>query len=160
LDFEIFSDFEFRIFLAKVGLDSGWHNSNSSITYGIAEGTNMDLNRMIETLKAHPESGKIGMIASHLGIVRGVSRNGRDVSGIEVVYDHKAIDSIIRDIKKLPGIIEVLVDTNEGRLQVGDPILAVAVAGDLRENVFPALIESVNRLKKEASKKKERFNAR
>jgi molybdopterin synthase catalytic subunit len=115
----------------------------------------MDLNRMIESLRAHPEHEKVGMIASHLGIVRGVSRNGRAVSGIEVVYDHKVIDDIILDIKKLPGIIEVIVDTNEGHLKVGDQILAVAVAGDLRENVFPALIETVNRLKKEASKKKE-----
>lgn len=117
----------------------------------------MDLNKMIEKLKAHPENEKIGMIASHLGIVRGVSRKGRNVSGIEVVYDHKVIDNIINDIKKLPGIIEVLVDTHEGHLEVGDPILAVAVAGDLRENVFPALIEGVNRLKKEASRKKELF---
>ena len=115
----------------------------------------MDLNRMIESLRAHPEHEKMGMIASHLGIVRGVSRNGRAVSGIEVVYDHNIIDDIILDIKKLPGIIEVIVDTNEGHLEVGDQILAVAVAGDLRENVFPALIETVNRLKKEASKKKE-----
>ena len=119
----------------------------------------MDLNKMIERLKAHPEHEKIGMIASHLGIVRGVSRNGRDVSGIEVVYDHKVIEKIILDINGLPGIIEVLVDTNEGYLEVGDEILAVAVAGDLRENVFPALMEAVNRLKKEASKKKELFKA-
>ena len=115
----------------------------------------MDLNRMIEKVRAHPEHEKIGMIASHLGIVRGVSRNGRDVSGIEVVHDQRIIDDIILNIKELPGIIEVIVETNEGHLEVGDHILAVAVAGDLRENVFPALIETVNRLKKEASKKRE-----
>ena len=115
----------------------------------------MNLNRMIEGLRAHPEHEKMGMIASHLGIVRGTSRNGQAVSGIEVAYDHKVIDDIISDIKKLPGIIDVIVDTNEGHLKVGDQILAVAVAGDLRENVFSALIETVNRLKKEASKKKE-----
>ncbi len=119
----------------------------------------MDLNKMIESLRAHSEREKIGMIASHLGIVRGVSRNGRKVSGIEVVYDHEVIASIINDIRVLPGIIEVMVDANEGRLEVGDAILAVAVAGDLRENVFPALIETVNRLKKEASKKKELYSA-
>jgi molybdopterin synthase catalytic subunit len=119
----------------------------------------MDLNRMIEHLRAHPEHEKIGMIASHLGIVRGISSSGRAVSGIEVVYDHKIIDDIIIDIKKLKGIIEVIVDINEGHLEVGDQILAVAVAGDLRENVFPALIETVNRLKKEASQKKERFSS-
>lgn len=115
----------------------------------------MDLNKMLEALKAHPEHKRIGMIASHLGVVRGTSRNGQVVAGIEVVYDHKTIKNIISDIKRLPGVVEVLVDTSEGHLKVGDEILAVAVAGDIRENVFPALIETVNRLKNEASKKKE-----
>jgi len=115
----------------------------------------MDLNKMLETLKAHPEHKRIGMIASHLGVVRGTSRNGQVVTGIEVMYDHKRIKNIISDIKILPGVVEVLVDTAEGHLKVGDEILAVAVAGDIRENVFPALIETVNRLKNEASKKKE-----
>ena len=118
----------------------------------------MDLNRLIMTLKAHPESHKVGMIASHLGIVRGSSRNGRKVSGIEVVCDHDLINKIIQDIRKLPGIIEVLVDNNEGHLKTGDEILAVAVAGDIRENVFPALIETVNRIKGEATRKREFFD--
>lgn len=115
----------------------------------------MDLNKMIETLKRHPESEKMGMIASHLGIVRGTSRDGKMVKGIEVTYDHEIVKRIILDAKKLPGVVEVLVDTNEGHLKVGDEILAVAVGGDIRENVFPALIETVNRIKKEAVKKKE-----
>lgn len=115
----------------------------------------MDINKMIETLKTHPECEKMGMIASHLGVVRGTSRNGQTVSGIEVSYDHDAVKRIVDDAKRLPGIVEVLVDTNEGHLKVGDEILAVAVGGDIREHVFPALIETVNRLKKEAAKKKE-----
>jgi molybdopterin synthase catalytic subunit len=119
----------------------------------------MDLNKMVESLKAHPEHEKIGMIASHLGVVRGVSLDGRAVLGIEVTYDHEIIDSVLGKIKRLPGIVEVLVDTNEGHLEVGDHILAVAVGGDLRENVFPALIETVDRLKKEATKKKELFSS-
>ncbi len=119
----------------------------------------MDLDRMIEKIKAHPKREKLGMIASHLGVVRGTSRDGRAVTGVEVAYDHESIKNIIIDIKKLPGIIEVLVDINEGHLKVGDEILAVAVGGDIRENVFPALIETVNRLKKEASKKREFFSS-
>ena len=51
--------------------------------------------------------------------------------------------------------VEVLVATNEGHLNIGDEILAVAVGGDIREHVFPALVDTVNRLKKEAAKKKE-----
>ena len=95
------------------------------------------------------------MIASHLGVVRGTSRDGNEVTEIEVVYDHGKINDITQNIKALPGIIEVLIDTNEGRLKVGDEIMAVAVAGDIRENVFPALIETVNQIKKNASRKKE-----
>ena len=79
-------------------------------------GIEMDLNKMIESLRTHPNRENIGMIASHMGIVRGVSRNGREVSGIEVAYDHKVVANIISDIKRLPGVIEVMVDTNEGHL--------------------------------------------
>jgi len=118
----------------------------------------MDLNMMIGKLKAHPEYEKMGMIASHLGVVRGTSRDGQTVSGIEVAYNHDAIKRIVTDAKKLRGIVEVLVDTNEGHLKVGDEILAVAVGGDIREHVFPALVDTVNRLKKEAAKKKEVIN--
>ncbi|MFH1480536.1 MAG: molybdenum cofactor biosynthesis protein MoaE [Pseudomonadota bacterium] len=115
----------------------------------------MDIKNMIEKLKSHPDSSKIGMVVTHLGIVRGTSRNGQPVSGIDVFYDKKIISDIIQDIKSLPGIIDVLVDISEGRLKVGDEILAVAVAGDIREHVFPALMETVNRIKKEASNKRE-----
>ncbi|MBN1832374.1 MAG: molybdenum cofactor biosynthesis protein MoaE [Deltaproteobacteria bacterium] len=117
----------------------------------------MDLNKMIDRMKRHPEYTKMGMIASHLGVVRGTSRDGRNISGIEVVYDLDSVMRIIMDAKSLPGIVEVLVETNEGHLKVGDEILAVAVGGDIRENVFSALIETVNRIKKEAVKKTERM---
>jgi molybdopterin synthase catalytic subunit len=117
----------------------------------------MDFSKMIESLKAHPEYKKMGMIASHLGVVRGTSRNGQTVSGVEVVYDYETVKKIVADAKKLPGVVEVLVDTNEGHLKVGDEILAVVVGGDIREHVFPALVDTVNRLKKEAAKKKEKI---
>jgi molybdopterin synthase catalytic subunit len=116
---------------------------------------NMDIQEMIRRAREHPEARKVGMIASHLGIVRGTSRDGRPVTRIEVLYDHEILDGIIKDIKKMPGIIEVLVDTREGFLEIGDEILAVIIAGDIRENVFDALINAVNRIKAEASRKKE-----
>jgi molybdopterin synthase catalytic subunit len=117
----------------------------------------MNISKMIKNLRAHPESRKIGMIATHLGIVRGHSRGGDKVTHVEVVFDHEKIREIVSHAKKLNGIIEVLVDVREGRLKVGDEIMAVAVAGDIRENVFSALIQTVDRLKAEASKKKELF---
>jgi molybdopterin synthase catalytic subunit len=115
----------------------------------------MDIGKMIKILRGHPESRKIGMIATHLGIVRGTSRDGDKVTHVEVAFDRERIREIINHARNREGIIEVLVDTKEGRLKVGDDIMAVAVAGDIRENVFPALIHTVDRLKSEASKKKE-----
>jgi molybdopterin synthase catalytic subunit len=117
--------------------------------------SDMDIQNMINQLKDHPDSSKIGMIATHLGVVRGTTRNGKHVTGIEVKYYYDVMSDIIRDIKKMRGIVEVVVNTREGDLRVGDEILAVAVAGDIRENVFKALIEAVNRIKAEASRKQE-----
>ena len=112
----------------------------------------MDLQAMIERLKNRSDSEKIGMIASHLGVVRGTSRGGEKVSEIQVGYNYENINNIVDYIKGLPGIVDVIVEVNEGRLRVGEEIMAVAVAGDIRENVFPALVETVNRIKKEASR--------
>jgi molybdopterin synthase catalytic subunit len=117
----------------------------------------MDIQEMIRKAREHPEAEKIGMIASHLGIVRGTSRDGRPVTRIQVLYDRNKLHTIIQDIKEMPGIIQVLVDTREGSLEIGNEILAVVIAGDIRENVFNALITAVNRIKAEASKKKEIF---
>jgi molybdopterin synthase catalytic subunit len=115
----------------------------------------MDISKMIGTLREHPESKKIGMIATHLGIVRGNSTGGGRVTHVEVAFDHEKIREIISQARKLAGVIEVLIDTKEGRLKVGDEIMAVAVAGDIRENVFPAIQAVVSSA--EASKK-EKFS--
>lgn len=113
---------------------------------------------MIDKVRGHEKSRNMGMIASHLGIVRGTSRNGANVDSIDVEYDHDALSAIVNDIKSMDGIIEVMVDTNEGHLKIGDEILAVVVGGDIREHVFAALMEAVNRIKAESSKKNEHFS--
>jgi len=95
------------------------------------------------------------MIASHLGIVRSFSRDGKAVSGLTVEFDNRKIGEIIRDIKSKPGIVETLIETNTGYLKVGDEIVTIMVAGDTRDNVFPAIIDAINRLKSEAATEKE-----
>lgn len=115
----------------------------------------MNINKMIEGIKIHPDFHNIGMIASHLGIVRSFSRGGKAVIGLEVDFDQGKIDDIVKEIKARPGIVEILIEMNSGHLKVGDEIIAIVVAGDIRENVFPALIDAVNRMKTEATIKKE-----
>jgi len=115
----------------------------------------MDLSKMIQTLKEHPDYPKMGMIASHLGVVRETSLNGDRVSGIEVLFDEDGLNVIVLKIRQLPGIIDVLVETSGGRLAVGDEIMTVVVGGDTREHVFPALIEAVDMIKREGASKRE-----
>ncbi len=117
----------------------------------------MNINKMIDSLKARPDFHKMGMIASHLGVVRGNSLNGRQVTSIEVKFDKDKIIDIANESKLLPGIVEVLIETCDGNLNVGDDIMAVVVGGDIRDHVFPALVDTVNRIKAEGSKKKENF---
>ena len=117
----------------------------------------MQLDKMIATIKANPNFHNAGMIASHIGIVRSFSRDGKSVEAVDVKFDKAKIEQIISDIRSRPGIVDVLIQTNSGHLAVGDEIMTVVVAGDIRENVFPALIDTVERLKSEASTKKEKL---
>ncbi len=119
----------------------------------------MDINQMITSLKNHPDVSKMGMIASHLGIVRGTSLDGRPVTHIEVRFHHDEVSRIINEIKRMPGIVDVLIHTWEGRLNVGDDIMFVVVGGDTREHVFPALMEAVNRIKAQGTAKKECYGS-
>ncbi len=117
----------------------------------------MLINRVIERIKAHSDISKMGMIATHLGLVRSTSLKGPVVKAMEVEFDPAVVARIADDTKKMPGIIEVVIEYNPGRLAVGEEVMAVGVGGDTREHVFPALIEAVDRLKKEATKKREIF---
>jgi molybdopterin synthase catalytic subunit len=117
-------------------------------------GSKMDIQEMVNTLKGHTDSNKIGVIATHLGLVSDPSEGREGATRVEVTFDYDVMANIASDIKSMPGIIEVIVNTVEGELNVGDEIIAVAIAGDNRENVFTALIQGVDRLKKEAVKKR------
>jgi molybdopterin synthase catalytic subunit len=56
-----------------------------------------------------------------------------------------------------PGISAVEAHLFTGRRYVGDDVMLIAVAGDIRENVLPVLEKTLNRLKKEAVKKREKL---
>ena len=97
----------------------------------------MDFTRMFKTMKNHPNYHKMGMIASHLGVVRENSLKGGKVDGIELSFDQDAITKIVREAKTSPGIMDVLVETKGGRLKVGDEIMAVLVGETPETMYFP-----------------------
>lgn len=115
----------------------------------------LDMNRMIEIIKKNQDFKKVGMILCHNGVVRGYSKDGKKVKGLKVKLDKVKLKDLINRIKKKPGIIDVLVDIREGELSIGEDIMYVVIAGDIRENVFPALEEAVNSIKSYVIKKEE-----
>jgi molybdopterin synthase catalytic subunit len=117
----------------------------------------IDMEALHQQIKSHPRSNEMGMIASHRGLVRATSRSGSPVKGLSIRFDRTIVNSIVDEIKGRPGIIEVVVDFNEGDLAVGDDVMVVLVAGDIRENVFPALIDAINLLKAKAASKEEQI---
>ncbi len=115
----------------------------------------MNLLDMISKIKGHPEYHKAGMILCHNGVVRETSRDGNPVSRLEVKADRERLAEIVAEMKKQPGIIEVLAEVNEGTLLAGDDIMLVVVAGDFRENVFPVLMDAIDIIKRDVTRKVE-----
>ena len=116
----------------------------------------MDLSSMISLIKKHPDFHRAGMILCHNGVVRGHSRDGKPVTELTVKADRGRLGEIIAEIKKRPGIVEVLAEVREGKLKPGDDVILIAVAGDFRENVFAALRDAVEMIKAGVTQKTER----
>ena len=118
----------------------------------------MDLKEMIAKIKQHPEADRIGMILCHNGIVRGTSREGRPVSGLRITVDHDRLRAVVDANKRKPGIVDILVEIAENRdLAVGDDVMYLVVAGDIRETVIRVLTDTLNAIKSTVTHKTEFF---
>jgi len=118
----------------------------------------MSMEHLIAKIKAHPRAASAGMILCHNGIVRGTSRDGRPVSGLTVHVDSARLKGVIDAGKRKPGIIEILVEIKADRkLSVGDDVMFLVVAGDIRENVICALQETLDAIKSTVTQKTEYF---
>lgn len=117
----------------------------------------MDISKTISELKQDPEFARnVGMILVHNGIVRGWSRGEHaTVSRVEVFADVQKVARICKDIEQMDGIYKVVAETCSGVLEPGDDLLFLIVAGDIRENVKPALALLLDRVKDEAISKNE-----
>jgi molybdopterin synthase catalytic subunit len=119
----------------------------------------MSINNFLNQIKNHPDYSKAGMILCHNGVVRGTSRDGRKVSGLTISVDHDKLKQVITENKKRDGIVEILVEINEGRdLVVGDDVMYLVVAGDIRENVISTLTDTLNAIKTTVTSKTEFFD--
>ncbi|PLX91622.1 MAG: molybdenum cofactor biosynthesis protein [Desulfuromonas sp.] len=117
----------------------------------------MDISKTIAEMKKDPNfADNVGMVLIHNGIVRGWSRGDHStVNKMKVVSDLDKIERIRQDIEAMPGIYKVSVEARSGVMKPGDDVLFLIVAGDIRENVKPALALMLDRVKAEAVSKEE-----
>jgi len=118
----------------------------------------MNMTHLVDTIKKHPDYAKAGMILCHNGVVRSTSRDGRKVSGLKVKVNHEKLKQVLDENKKKPGIIEILVEIADNKdLSVGDDVMLLVVAGDIRDHVIPALSDTLNAIKTTVTSKTEFF---
>jgi len=115
----------------------------------------MKMLEWFEDVKKNPDFDKVGMILCHNGVVRGYSQTGERIRRMHLEVRRDLLNDLVSEMGKRPGIVEVRAWLNEGVLNVGDDIMYVLVAGDIRENVFSTLKEMVSRAKKEIIIEKE-----
>lgn len=118
----------------------------------------MNLSTIMERMKNNPKYPEVGMVLYHNGVVRGTSRDGRKVSGLRVMVDHERLERILAENRRKPGIMDVQIWINEDKdLKVGDDVMFLAVAGDIRENVIETLQTALNTIKSTVTSKTEYF---
>ncbi|NTW34920.1 MAG: molybdenum cofactor biosynthesis protein MoaE [Syntrophobacteraceae bacterium] len=115
----------------------------------------MTLQEMVDKVKSEMDPSKVGMIICHNGVVRGTSRKGAPAEFLDIDVNQEAWNGVLAEMRSKPGISAVEAHLFTGRRHVGEDVMLVVVAGDIRENVFPVLEMTVNRLKKDAVKKRE-----
>ncbi len=118
----------------------------------------MNIANLLDEIKRHPDFEKVGMILCHKGVVRATARDGRKVKGLKVAVDHAKLEQIIIEQSQKPGIRDIQVKIVETKnLVVGDDIMHLIVAGDIRENVISVLKETLDAIKTKVTEKTEYF---
>jgi molybdopterin synthase catalytic subunit len=116
----------------------------------------MNVDTLLSKIKKHPAYDQVGMILCHNGVVRGTSRDGRRVNGLRVAVDREKLAQVLAEQRARPGIVDVLVDISADKdLSVGDDVMMLVVAGDIRENVIGTLTDTLNAIKTTVTAKTE-----
>ncbi len=120
----------------------------------------------IEEIRSRDLNRNAGMFLVHNGVVRVTPRAQvrEGVQGLGVVkaltvsYDKDKADNAVRNALNMEGITDVKVWINVGNLNVGDDIMLVLVAGDIRPHVINALQTLVDELKNNCITEQEFLN--
>jgi len=120
---------------------------------GIHKKGEFSLSELLKSVKAKEDFHRAGAIATFVGVVRGETLGGENVTGMELeAYEeqaNKVLGGICEDLKKREGVVDVQIHHFVGEFSVGEDLVYVVVAGAHRENVFGVLREAVERYKSE-----------
>ncbi|PKQ20315.1 MAG: molybdopterin converting factor [Actinobacteria bacterium HGW-Actinobacteria-6] len=111
--------------------------------------TKPSLDAWLREIKSVGDIAGTGMYLVHNGVVRGTSRDGRPVSGMILSVDRMRLAELLESARLMEGVTHVRAWVNEGELTIGDDIMYVLVAGDIRDHVFDALGALVRMIKTE-----------
>jgi molybdopterin synthase catalytic subunit len=105
---------------------------------------------LIEYLKG--SSDEVGAVAIFIGVVRGVSGDGKVLKLCYEAHEtlaHKVLEEVVEDVKKKYGLIDVVAEHRLGDVLAGEDIMYVLVASKHRDEAYKALTELVDRIKRE-----------
>ena len=109
------------------------------------------LNEVLQELRG--ASDNVGALIAFVGVVRGETKTGERVLRLEYEAHPQLAQSrlseLIEDVKEKHGIIDAVIEHRVGEALVGEEVMLVAVASKHRKEGFQALIELVNRVKRE-----------
>ncbi|MGD8505919.1 MAG: molybdenum cofactor biosynthesis protein MoaE [Candidatus Bathyarchaeota archaeon] len=125
-----------------------------SVKAGVHEKGTISISSLLESTRKKPGFHKVGAIATFIGVVRGETKEGQTVKGLELeAYKEKAdelLENICKELQNKEGIVDVQIHHMIGEFCVGEELVYVLVAGSHRKHVFPVLEEAVDRYKREA----------
>ena len=121
---------------------------------GVHQKGTLDLADVLQNVRAAKDFEKVGAITIFIGLVRGESKKGNEVTKLELeAFDEKAdivLEKICEDLNKQKGIIDVQIHHLLGEFNVSDELVYVLIAGSHRKDLFDALENAVKRYKNEA----------
>ncbi len=74
---------------------------------------------------------------------------------MHLTYDARGLERLIDEYKKKEGVVDVRVWINSGKLNIGDDIMWVLVAGRFRTDVLPAFESLIAKIKGEIVSERE-----
>ena len=123
------------------------------------------LDQWMTEFKALPCASQCGMVLCHNGVVRESAKakvrqgqaDTKPVRAMQFSYDAEKLAAVLAEGQTLPGIYHIRAWLAQGELAVGDDIMRVLIAGDIRPNVVAALEHIVGRIKSECVEEKELY---